>query len=418
MKENLEWLKDMLLNNKSSKQTVIKNTIRLWIGEFFVKWWYIIATFFLARYLWTSWYWSYSYYLYLTWFFIFFADFWIATRITYYISKNTINFQMLLPKLFKLKLILWVWTLLILSLYLSTTFWNSQTIWLLFWVYVILKSYNELQYWYFRSLEHVQYEVICKVLWMMIFVVGIRAVINQSLWLLEIAWLLSIRQFTSFLCWYHFIKKTWISQTLHPIKITNARILKESLPYAIMILWWLLYFSIDIIMIRHFLWEIETGLYSAAVSLYQAYYLPASLVALVLLPRITKLWEKSKHIFKKWILIFLWVWVLWMIFNMLLWKHIVLVTFGTEFIQSVSYLLILWYLIPARYISYYLWTQITGSWLQTKRSIVIILCAIINIIINLYTIPKYWVMWAIYATMITELIVLWWYIYINNKLFN
>lgn len=421
MKKNLSKLKECLFENTSSRQIVMKNTLRLWIGELFVKWWYFFAMFLLARHLWSKWYGLYSYYISLAWFFIFFADFWIATWTTYYISKMWKTFNNILKKLFKIKIILWIITIILLTIYITFLTSDSVTIWIVFWIFIIIKSYTELIYWHIRSLEHTQYEVICKVSWMIVFLIGCALVISYDLWVLEI-WILHwLQQFTSFILWYKLTKDIWDRDG--EVKKSNPPsyqyILKEAFPYAIMILWGLLYFSIDIVMVKYYLGDTETWLYSAAVNLYQAYYLPASLITLVLLPRLTKLGKKAKDIFSKGILTFFIMWLALLLLNFVAGEYIITLAFGESFLWSAPYLAILWYIIPARYISYYLWTQITWSGMQEKRSKLILLCAFINIIFNIYAIPQWWVMWAIYATIITEIVLLTWYftIYRNNNLF-
>jgi O-antigen/teichoic acid export membrane protein len=83
-------------------------------------------------------------------------------------------------------------------------------------------------------------------------------------------------------------------------------------------------------------------------------------------------------------------------------QDLVLFLYGSEFISSVLPLRLLALLIPIRFITNSLAVALTASNRQEKRTLAITLTAVLNIGLNLVLIPRYQIMGAVYATIITE----------------
>lgn len=409
-------IKKFIRNNSSTKQIIFKNTLWLWIWDAFSKGWFFLANILVANYLWTEWYGLFSYWLWFISFFVFVADFGLASRMTYFVAKYNYISKKLAQKIYRLKFSLAIATFAIVIITWLIITNATLEIWvlLIFTLFLICKSFNDLHYWYFRWQQNMQYEIICKSIWTIGLLIALYLVILFNWSILLIIGCYIVQQTLSLLVWFKIISYDKNEKLDLPQEnICNLKILKNTFPYAIMILWWLVYFSIDIVMVKRLISNEAAWLYSAAVNIYQIYYFPATLITIVLLPLLTKNSNKTSKILRKSIIIFWLFWLLCLLLNLVLSKFIIKITYWELFYESINYLIILWYIIPFRYISFYIWTDITAQWSQYKRWKTIVICAIVNIFLNLLLIPAYWIYWAIYSTIATELLLFTSYIYIR-----
>jgi len=84
--------------------------------------------------------------------------------------------------------------------------------------------------------------------------------------------------------------------------------------------------------------------------------------------------------------------------------ELVLLLYGEEFVAAIPALKLLALLIPFRFITYSLGTALTASDRQGQRSVTVTVAAVTSVIFNFLLIPRFLLMGAVYAIIITEVI--------------
>jgi O-antigen/teichoic acid export membrane protein len=95
------------------------------------------------------------------------------------------------------------------------------------------------------------------------------------------------------------------------------------------------------------------------------------------------------------------------LFATLLWVfggELVLLLYGEEFVAAIPALKLLALLIPLRFVTYSLGTTLTASNRQGQRSATVTVAAVISVIFNFLLIPRFQLMGAVFAMIITEVI--------------
>jgi len=83
-------------------------------------------------------------------------------------------------------------------------------------------------------------------------------------------------------------------------------------------------------------------------------------------------------------------------------EDIIGLLYGEDFLEAVPALKLLALLIPLRFVTYSLGTALTASNRQSKRATAVTVSAVVNVLLNLLLIPRYQMMGAVYAIIITE----------------
>lgn len=83
-------------------------------------------------------------------------------------------------------------------------------------------------------------------------------------------------------------------------------------------------------------------------------------------------------------------------------EDIVGLLYGKEYLEAVPALKLLALLIPLRFVTYSLGTALTASNRQSQRATSVTLAAIVNVLLGLLLIPRYQMMGAVYAILLTE----------------
>jgi len=185
-------------------------------------------------------------------------------------------------------------------------------------------------------------------------------------------------------------------------------LIKESLPLAFASLFGMIYFRIDIVMLSILSGNNDVGIYSSAFRLTEAFlFIPSSLMV-SLFPLMSKYYSTSKQS-----LIFAYLRSTKYIFSIALAvaifsffyaNFIISVVYGEQYLESIRVLQILIFastIIAINFPSRELLVSINKQKIVTLTTIV---CAIVNISLNLLWIPTYTYLGAALATLITELV--------------
>lgn len=192
----------------------------------------------------------------------------------------------------------------------------------------------------------------------------------------------------------------------HFDKILSLKLLKESWPLALSGIMISFYMKVDQVMIKEFLNEKSVGYYAAAVKISEGFYFIPSVVMITLFPILIKSKKKSQGLYNKQIkLIYtfmVWSAVLIAVPIMIYSKEIILLLFGNK------------YLLSSEVLNVHVWTAIFvflgvafSRWLITEGLIFVALYRtlsglVTNIVLNIFFIPKWGIIGAAYATLLSQ----------------
>lgn len=206
------------------------------------------------------------------------------------------------------------------------------------------------------------------------------------------------------LIWIYVRARTHQSRIrLHwPLVIELAR---NSLPLMCTIIAVAVYSKVDQVIIRQLLGQAAVGIYAVAVRMTEVWYLVPSIIGASLFPAIINARKVSIELFNQrmhrlYFFIF-WLGVAIVLGGLLLGRPIIYLLFGTQYQDSISiFYLYLCSLIPSFIMSicnYYLIAE------NYTREYLLVTCvgAILNVVLNLFLIPRFYTMGAAAATVIS-----------------
>ncbi|RAK20397.1 O-antigen/teichoic acid export membrane protein [Anoxybacillus vitaminiphilus] len=288
---------------------------------------------------------------------------------------------------------------------------NYLRIWLIFFVSlgVVFQSFDVIDFW-FQSQIQSKYTVIAKGLSFTIISLFkvVLILFKANLMAFAIAGLLEVLLGALFLIAAFKIKGNSISRWKFK-KSVAISLLKDSWPLILSGLAVTLYMRIDQVMIGNMLGDRENGLYTAAVKLVEMwYFIPTSIVASTF-PVIIKLRKQNLSLYLK---------RLQQLYNLMTWLGILIAVVITIFSKQI--ILLLYgegYSKSSFVLSISVWAGIfvfqgvaRGNWIQAENLqrysywYTLIGC-IVNIVLNLITIPKYGIYGAAVSTLISQFVV-------------
>lgn len=205
------------------------------------------------------------------------------------------------------------------------------------------------------------------------------------------------------------IKKEYDSYDTSKFNLTTKQLALESAPFGVGVLFHLIYFQSDIVLINNMISSESAGIYSVAFTIISAtYLLPSTIYQKYLLPRIHILSETDEEglekLFKKGNGLMLvaggGIALLMFLFSSIL----VELLFGYEYETASDYIKCLAICIVFRYMSSNLGVFLLVDNLVSKRNLYMFITALINIIANFLFIPKFGVYGAVISTIISEML--------------
>jgi O-antigen/teichoic acid export membrane protein len=206
----------------------------------------------------------------------------------------------------------------------------------------------------------------------------------------------------------------WIYRTrfskLHPTidKRLWSSLFKASLPFAITNGLSTVYVRIDVVFLSYLATSAIVGLYEAANNLTMRLNIVARTVNIALYPFLASEFAKDKQSLKRYtgrtirllvILGTLIAAVLWVFGD-----SIVVLVYGSKFVESIQAVKWLALIIPLRFIDTSLEVALSASNREGKRARAVLVAALTNLLLNFILIPTYQMMGAVYATVLTEVV--------------
>lgn len=402
------YTRDLLLNNTSTRQTILKNTFWLMLAEGVSKGLAFFLTILIARYLGAEGYGKFSFAFAFVALFAPLADFGLSTLTIREVTRNKKLIKKYIDNIAAIKLILGIITFgltIIVIQFLGKTP-ETKILVYLAGIWVVIQSFTQFFQSIFRAFEKMQYEALSKIIYSILLFgiaffmiwqdLGIKLIAQSYVYASLIAFILTLilvrKKFTKF--WVNIDFNFW------------KKLLKRSKFLFIISLLWAIYYKIDIIVLGIMSSEISTGIYSLSYRFFEFFNLLIVLFSSSLFPlfserKITKNWvkDKIKEIFLLSILLYLFIFIL-ISYTPVLDKlfpnyHGLGVNLKILFLGLIA-------LYPSTIINDYL----KANSREKIIAKVVIFAACINIILNYALIPLFAHNGAAIATVVTESMVL------------
>ena len=186
-------------------------------------------------------------------------------------------------------------------------------------------------------------------------------------------------------------------------------LLRESLPLALTVIFTVIYFKIDVVMLSLIRGDnSEIGWYSAAMRLIELMGVLPALIVSALFPIASSLYKDSidslKRVFKTSFKYLLIVALPTAVGTLLLSERLIYTIYGKEYIKTIPALKILVFALIFIFVNYILMNILVAIDRQKINAIVAGTCVFVNITLNLCLIPYYGYLGAGAATVITEIV--------------
>ena len=187
------------------------------------------------------------------------------------------------------------------------------------------------------------------------------------------------------------------------------QILRESLPLALTVIFTVIYFKIDIVMLSLIRGDNnEIGWYSAAIRLIELVGVLPALIVSALFPIVSSLYKESldslKNAFKTSFRYLLTIALPIAVGTLLLSDRLIYIIYGKEYFKTISALKILAIALIFIFVNYILMNILVAVNRQRTNAIMAGTCVFVNIALNFYLIPHYGYLGAGIATVITEIV--------------
>lgn len=272
---------------------------------------------------------------------------------------------------------------------------------------VILKSFTDNFSSIFQAFEEMQWDSLLKIVRAVILTGLVFFSLAKGYSLLTIVWMYAATEIIVLALCLVILFTKFIKSMVKVQKDTLAKLAFESLPFALTVLFYSIYFYIDSVMLSYMKGVYEVGIYSAAYSLTIALIFIPTIYINSIFPSLSKFYvnsiESLKFAYRK-SLLYISIGALPIAAVLFfLSGEIIRLLYGTAFKESVIVLQIISITIFFRFVSFVNAITIISMDMQKKRLYFQAFTALINIILNLVLISLYGYVGAAIATVLTEL---------------
>ncbi|MES3032196.1 MAG: flippase [Patescibacteria group bacterium] len=406
----MEKIKNFFLKNTSNKQTVIKNTFWLFLGEGIGRILKLVIIIFATRKLGIEEWGVFSYGLAFVSLFFILGDFGINTFITKEMSKDNTNKHKYLATSIMIRLtllIIFFSTALLLAPDLGKIKLSFGAI-LIFATFYLFESIREFAMSINRSLQKMEIEGFSKILMnLLITIFGLILLLNNANPIsLAMAYMLGSIFSTIYIVWS--IRGEFKGIEFKFSKENLKIICNFSWPVAIIGLFGFL-FSLDTIMLGQMRSATDVGLYTTAQRLISFLSIVPGFIAISIFPILSKNADdtsKLGNIFEKVMTIILAIGIPVTIGGIIFSNQITLLILGQSYIAVASVFAILMISILASFPNIFLTNLIFSKNLQKSFITTTAFGVFLNIFLNFWFIPQYGAIGAAASTVIAELVIM------------
>lgn len=332
-----------LFENKSDKQTILKNTFWLMLAEFLSKWSAFLITILIARILGPSEFGMLSFVMSFVAMFVVVTDFWLTTLMVREVSRDHSLLPSYLVNLSFLKVILGIITFLLVLI--AASFLEKEPLYfsliLIYAGYAILNNIGEFLRAFFRPSESMQYEALLKSINGALMLAIVWGVLLWKGDLVSIMYGYLIAGFVSLCVSLVYVGKSFAVKKLE----LDKKLIQKSLKSGVFLMGSLLaiqlYVNSDQVILWFYWYYEQLWLYNASYKIIWLGSLIISLITSSLIPTLIKRFSQKKFFFLFRKILFIWVW--FSIFNVFAWRYILVFLFGEQYEKSyISLLILLW----------------------------------------------------------------------------
>lgn len=389
---------------------IARNTIALVIAELITKILAFIITIFIARHLLEADFGKYSFAFAFTSFFAIFSDLGLHVLTIREVARCGDRAHLYLGNVSLMKAALSCVAFILLAIIVSLTGFPPDITYAVYIVgaYVILNSFNQLFFSFFRAFEKMEYESIVRILEKIIIFAGVLMLVVGGYGLIPIVGMYLLANIVAFV----------VAGTILLKKIAVPRFsmdyafmkdaLREALPFGITAIFVTIYFQIDTVMLSFMQGDAVVGWYNAAYQLiFGLMFIPGAFVGAIfpVMSRFhtsspSSLWRLFRGAFKYLFISSLPI----VIIGFLYAPEIISLLFGSAYEQSAVALQVLILVIPVIFLTSLLGPTLQAiNWQRTVTSLTGV-SALFNVGLNMIMIPLYSYVGASMATVLTEIL--------------
>jgi len=407
---NFADFKSFLLDNKTVKQTIFKNTFWLAVAEGISRLLKLVLLIYVARILGATEYGKFTFALAFVSLFAIFSDFGLSSIITREFSREKEKEKEFSP-VFSLKILLSIGALILIligSFFVTPDPVIQKVIWILA-IYIIVSGFSEIIYAFLRARQRMEYEAWAKILQAVVVTgAGFFIILSfPSVQNLSYSYLFaSLAALIFILIFFHFkVYHLHINWN----KLIWKRFLLMSWPLALVTISYTIYTNTDSVMMGYWGQMTQTGWYNAAYKIIGVTLVPVGIILQSFFPVLSKAFKESKEQLQK-------VWNYQMgIMTLIgvplvaggiaLAPRIIDLVYGLNFSPSIFAFQILIIMSGIAFLHAPFNQALVVSDQQKKLFWATISTAMVNIILNLILIPRYSLYGAATATVITYFLI-------------
>lgn len=403
-------------------KTIFKNMSWLFVSQIIASICGFIWTILLARYLGVEKYGILSFAISFTGILTILNDLGIATHIIRHISTDYDSASKYLGNAIPLKSLFSFITFGVSLIILILMKCNPITIGitLLLTIHSCIGSMNGIFNGTFQAFEEGKYQGINNTIYNILLLTFILIVIFTDYGLFGIAFSYIIARIISTFYVYFVLQKHIVRPKLEFDKTFCKKITIASIPFALSSLLYLIYYSIDTVMLTALIGDYATGIYNASYKIISVLTVFYSLYIAVIFPVMSKLFKNDKKIlkvsFEKSVKYLTMITIPLAIATMLYSSEIITFIYGHEFDASAAPLSILIWTVCFLFINGAAATLLNSSNEEITVTKVNAIGAAFNILLNFFMIPHFTYNGAAVTTVLSDILILCFYIYIMKKL--
>jgi len=400
----------------STIKKVAKNTTILYISEILSRFFGFVYMMYMARYLGAEGYGVISFAMAFIGIFAVFMDFGINQMSIRDISRDRTITERYFNNILMLKIIICIVIYILIIIVMNIMDYNVTTVFVVYIIALstIFSSFNQTIYSIYQSHEKMEYVGIGKILNSILMFLGVFLAIFLNLEVIKFAYIYLMASIINFVYCMYIISMKFVKPKLSVDWKFWKWLLKEALPFGLGVIFVSIYFNIDSVMLSAMKGNIYVGWYNAPYrlilvllsipALYTASILPVMSKNFKNLKNLKKIYSASfKFLFSISLLIFVEVF--------LFADNIINFIYGADYHPSINALRTLIFVIPIIFITYLSGNLLSVVGKQKYLCNVVMLNAIFNILLNYLLIPRFDILGASIATVLTELMGLFLMIY-------
>jgi len=401
-------IKSLLLDNKTVKQTIFKNTFWLAVAELIQRGIGFLVVIWLARHFGPAIYGQWTFALSFVALFAVLSDFGFSTLTVREIARDKSKTAQYIDNIVAMKLILSLITLGLIALVIQFLGKEPEVIKLVYFlgIYVVLNTFSGFFQSIFRANEKMQYETPCRTI--------------QSLCLLGLVAFFILNNSPILTISYAYVGAALIGITVSLgiiwryfskffLKINSKickEILKEVWPFALSALITTIYLQVGIVILSLIKTDQIVGWYSAGHKLVYVFSLIPNLFMISVYPILSRSFKESisgmKKIYEKSLSFIFLISIILFPFLFIFSKQIILLLYGSAYLETIlAFKIILWAEFFAFMSCVFMYT-LNAMNRQVIYTKVVGICLVANIILCFILIPKYSYLGLSATTTITE----------------